>query len=263
MSMIDANIGDPVQGEQAEQADQAGQAGQDDLPPWLRARVDVVVTETTPTTPLYVPEITLRLAAEAVPLWDRIDRELKLNRGPPYWPFAWAGGLALARHILDRPGLVAGRHVLDFGSGSGLTAIAAALSGAAHVIANDIDPLAIIALSLNADANAVDIEASPVDLLAPDSGFDPVSVDVVLVADMFYERELAARALAFLERCRDAGCEVLIGDPGRADLPVDRLAKVSSHTVPVTPDCQYGAALRGEAVGQAFDLRAATVWTFV
>ena len=243
-------------------AEDSAQRDHDGLPPWLRAMVTIVHEETTPTTLRYVPEITLRLAPEAVPLWDRIDRELKLNRGPPYWPFAWAGGLALARHILDRPGMVAGRRVLDFGSGSGLTAIAAALSGAAHVLASDVDPLAVIALSLNADANGVDVEATPADLLAAESDFDPVSVDVVLVADMFYERDLAARALAFLERCRAAGCEVLIGDPGRADLPVDRLAKVSTHTVPVTPDCQYVAASRGEATDPYFDLRATTVWTF-
>jgi predicted nicotinamide N-methyase len=250
MTLTNADIGDPAQRDQ------------DDLAPWLRAMVDVVRSETIPTAPLYVPEITLLLATEAVPLWNRIERELKLNRGPPYWAFAWTGGLALARHLLDRPGLVAGRHVLDFGSGSGLTAIAAAKCGAMRVVAHDVDPLAVIAASLNADQNGVDIEVTPVDLLAADSTFDPVSVDVVLVGDMFYERDLAARAMALLERCRAAGCEVLIGDPGRADLPVDRLAKVSTHTIPVTRDCQYVAAPRPEAGEQGFDLRASTVWTF-
>ena len=117
----------------------------------------------------------------------------------------------------------------------GLIGIAAAKSGAAHVIANDVDPLAVIAISLNADANGVAVEASGVDLLPPDSGFDPASVDVVLVGDVFYDHDLAGRAVAFLERCRVAGCLVLVGDPGRADLPIGRLTKISDQSMPVTP----------------------------
>src|ERR1043165_4282502 len=104
-----------------------------ELAPWLRRMVDFILAETTPTTLPHVPEITLRLAPESVPLWEKIENELGPRPGPPYWGFAWAAGLALARHLIDHPALVAGRRVLDFGSGSGLTAIAAAMSGAAHV----------------------------------------------------------------------------------------------------------------------------------
>jgi predicted nicotinamide N-methyase len=232
---------------------------QQDLAPWVIAMVNFIDAETRLVPLPYVPEITLRLAVESVPLWDKIERELKLRGGPPYWAFAWAGGLALARHLVDHPSLVNGRRVLDFAAGSGLAAIAAAKGGAAHVLASDIDPLAVIAISLNAQANGVEVEANANDLLSPDSTFDPADVDVVLVGDVFYERSLAARSMAFLERCRAAGCVVLIGDPGRAELPLDRLTKISSQAVSVTRDCQYLAAPSGKD-GPA-DLRAAAVWT--
>ena len=231
---------------------------QQDLAPWVLAMVNFVDAETSLVALPYVPEIALRLAVESVPLWDKIERELKLRGAPPYWAFAWAGGLALARHLVDHPHLVAGRRVLDFAAGSGLAAIAAAKGGAAHVLASDIDPLAVVAISLNAQANGVEVEANADDLLSPDSTFDPADVDVVLVGDVFYERSLAARSLAFLERCRAAGCVVLIGDPGRADLPLDRLTKISSQAVSVTRDCQYLAAPSGQD-GLA-DLRAVSVW---
>src|SRR5258707_6579396 len=159
--------------------------------------------------------------------WDRYDHNLDLSVGLPFWGYTWAACLALARHVLDHPQLVAGCRVLDLASGSGLIAIAAAQSGAAHVIANDVDPLAVIAISLNADANAVAVEASAADLLPPDSGFDPAAVDVVLVGEVFYDHDLAGPALAFLERCRAARCLVLIGDPRRAHLPIERLTNIS------------------------------------
>jgi predicted nicotinamide N-methyase len=227
-----------------------------ELAPWLRQMVDFVLAETTPTTLPHVPGITLLLAPESVPLWTRIEDELGPRPGPPYWAFAWAAGLALARHVMDHPHLVAGRRVLDLASGSGLTAIAAAKSGAAHVIAADTDPLAVVALSLNADANGVAVRATAADLLAEDA-FDPTTVDVVLAGDAFYDPTLVDRTLAFLARCRAAGCEVLIGDPGRAHLPVDRLEKLSAQAVPVTRGLQYVAAVPDYA------LHAAAVWRFV
>ena len=227
-----------------------------ELAPWLRRMVDFILAETTPTTLPHVPEITLRLAAESVPLWEKIENELGPRPGPPYWGFAWAAGLALARHLIDHPALVAGRRVLDFGSGSGLTAIAAAMSGAAHVLAADVDPLAVVALSLNADANGVAIEATAADFLA-DGTFDPAAVDVVLAGDVFYDPTFAPRAVAFLARCRAAGCEVLVGDPGRAALPVARLEKLSDRPVPVTRGCQHVAAIAD------YELHAATVWRFL
>jgi predicted nicotinamide N-methyase len=225
-----------------------------DLSPWLLAMAEFVLAETTPTRLPHVPEITLRLAEESVPLWDKIERNPELRGGPPYWAFAWAAGLALARHVIDHPALVAGRRVLDLASGSGLVGIAAAQSGAAHVIANDVDPLAVIAIALNADLNGVAIEASGVDLLAAHSP----AVDVVLVGDVFYDHDLAGRAFTFLERCRAAGCVVLIGDPGRADLPIDRLTKINSQTVPVTRHCQNVAAAGRK--GADYEFRPVTVW---
>lgn len=226
------------------------------LSPWLRRMVELVEAETAPTTLPHVAEITLRLAPESVPLWTRIENDPGLPQGPPYWAFAWAGGLALARHVLDHPALVAGRRVLDFASGSGLAAIAAAKSGAAHVLAADIDPLAVVALSLNADANAVMVAATAADLTAH-GAFDPSSVDVVLASDVFYDTTRAGAAIAFLARCRAAGCEVLIGDPGRADLPVARLERLSAQAVPVTRGLQYVAAVAD------YELHAATVWRFL
>jgi predicted nicotinamide N-methyase len=228
-----------------------------ELAPWFGRVLAIIDAETTPTRLPYVPEITLRLAPETVPLWTRIEHELQPHHGPPYWALAWAGGLALARHVIDHPDLVAGRRVLDLASGSGLTAIAAAKSGAAHVLAADIDPVAVVGLSLNADDNAVAIEVTAADLLAEDSGFDPATVDVVLVGDVFYAPDLAARALAFLTRCRTAGCEVLIGDPGRAALPVARLEKISEQAVPVTRGCQFVASVAD------YELQATAVWRLV
>jgi predicted nicotinamide N-methyase len=209
-----------------------------EVAPWLEAMAEFVESETQPTRLAYVPEITLRLGGETLPLWQKIEFGLKLHLAPPYWAFAWPSGLALARHVLDHPALVAGRRVLDFAAGSGLVGIAAAKRGAAHVAATDVDPLAAVAIAFNADLNGVAIAESVEDVMSEDSGFDPASVDVVLVADMFFTPEIAAQVFAFLERCRAAGCEVLIADPGRPDLPVARLEKLSSHDVPAAHDCQ-------------------------
>src|SRR5262249_732018 len=210
----------------------------DDLAPWLRAMLALVERETRPVALPDIPEITPRLAVETAPLGQKVERDLRLRGGPPYWAFAWAGGIALARHVLDHPDLVAGRRVLDFAAGSGLAAIAAAKRGAAHVIASDVDPLAVIAITLNAEANGVRVETDVTDLMAA-TEFDPAAFDVVLVGDVFYAPDLAARALAFLERCHRAGAAVLIGDPGRAALPVERLRKVSERDVRVSRDCQF------------------------
>jgi predicted nicotinamide N-methyase len=227
-----------------------------ELAPWLQRLVDFVLAETRAVTLPHVPEIALRLTPDSVPLWEKIEAELGPAPGPPYWSVAWAGGLALARHLLDHQDLVAGRRVLDFASGSGLAAIAAAKCGAAQVLAADTDPLAVVALSLNADLNGVVVQASAADLTA-DGAFDPATIDVVLASDVFYDPTRAAGAIAFLARCRAAGCEVLIGDPGRADLPVARLEQISAQAVPVTRGLQYVAA------ASDYELHAATVWRFV
>ena len=143
----------------------------------------------------HAPEIVLHLATEATPLWLKTEEELgEIGLPPPFWAFAWAGGQALARHLLDHPSLVAGKRVLDFGSGSGLAGIAAAKAGAASVVATDIDSFALAAMALNADANGVTLEIEPADLVGTQAGWD-----VVLAGDVCYERDMATSATAWLE----------------------------------------------------------------
>ena len=187
------------------------------------------------TAPPLVPEIKLHLATEVVPLWRATEEELaEIGVPPPYWAFAWAGGQALARYILDNPTTVAAAHVLDLGSGSGLTAIAAMRAGAAHVLAADIDALALAAIALNAAANAVAVEATREDLLAGAPG----RFDIVLVGDLFYERTLAERVLAFIEAASANGSEILVGDPRRSYFPKDRFRQVAEYAVPVTRELE-------------------------
>ena len=173
-----------------------------------------------------VPEILLHIAHPASGLW-RLSKLGQRAGEPPYWAYPWAGGAALARYFFDRPESVSGRRVLDLGAGSGVVGIAAAKSGASTVIAAEIDRNGIAALRLNAAANGVAIEAVADDVLAS----DPPPVDLVAVGDLFYERALAERATAFLDRCRDAGLEVLVGDIGRAYLPRQRLRLIAEYPV--------------------------------
>src|SRR6516164_5206038 len=161
------------------------------------------VRATTRLTPVpLVPEIRLHLAAEPIGLWQRTEQELgQTGLPPPYWAFAWAGGQALSRYLLDHPDVVAGRRVIDMASGSGLVAIAAARAGAAAVTAYDVDPLAMAAIAMNAEANGVAVPAVCADVLA--AGGPPAPrPDLVLVADAFYEEDLAGQVLRFLERSR-------------------------------------------------------------
>lgn len=146
---------------------------------------------------------------------------------PPYWAYRWAGGTVLARYILDRPETVSGLRVLDLGAGSGIVAIAAAKAGARTVIAADIDPRAVAATGLNAALNGVTVETLLADLAAG----PPPEVDVIAVGDLFYERELAIRVTAFLDRCLACGIRILIGDPGRAFLPHERLRLLAEYPV--------------------------------
>ncbi|MCV9936290.1 methyltransferase [Boseaceae bacterium BT-24-1] len=178
----------------------------------------------------HAPEISLHVAEEATELWQKTEDELAtIGLPPPFWAFAWAGGQALARYILDQPEVVRGRRVLDFASGSGLVAIAAAKAGAAEVIAADIDAFAAAAIGLNAEANGVSIEARLDDLLGLDQGWE-----VILAGDICYERELAAQVIEWLCTLSQRGATVLIGDPGRSYLPKDRLTEVATYQVPVT-----------------------------
>ena len=173
----------------------------------------------------FVPEIRLLTAAEPFGLWDLTERD-----APPFWAFPWAGGQALARYVLDYPQIVRGRRVLDAASGSGLVAIAAAKAGAASVTACDVDPNAVAAIGINARANgAAAVTARVLDLAAD----DPSGAQVVLAADVFYQRELAALALGFLRDAARSGAEIVVADPGRAFLPAAELTPLAAYEVPV------------------------------
>ncbi|SHO65965.1 Predicted nicotinamide N-methyase [Pseudoxanthobacter soli DSM 19599] len=179
-----------------------------------------------------VPEVRLHLADEAIELWRRTEDVLgESDLPPPYWAFAWAGGQALARHVLDHPDLVAGRRVLDFASGSGIVAIAALKAGAASVVATEIDAFARAAILLNAQANGVeaDLAVSGEDATAGEAG----RFDVVLAGDVFYEKPMATRVGGWLVRECAAGTAVLVGDPGRSYLPKAELDPVAEYRVPV------------------------------
>jgi predicted nicotinamide N-methyase len=195
-----------------------------------------------------VPEIRLHQAGDPISLWQRTELAAgRTGLDPPFWAFAWAGGQALARYLLDHPEAVRGRHAIDVASGSGLVAIAAAKAGAAAVTAYDIDPLAAAAIRVNADANGVTVLAVCADVLDQDDPPDP-GPDLVLAADAFYERELAGKVLRFLERGHARGAAVLAGDFGRAYLPRDRLRPLASYDVP------------GLRVLEGSDTKRTTIW---
>jgi predicted nicotinamide N-methyase len=178
----------------------------------------------------HAPEISLHVADEATELWQKTEDELgQIGLPPPFWAFAWAGGQALARYILDHPELVRDRSVLDFASGSGLVGIAAAKAGAAAVTAVDIDAFAVSAIDLNAAANGVSLTAVNADWVGQDQGWA-----TILAGDICYEQDLARRVIAWLSTLAQGGATVLIGDPGRSYLPVDRLEALAVYEVPVT-----------------------------
>jgi predicted nicotinamide N-methyase len=200
--------------------------------------------------PPLIPEVSLHLSRdEPVGLWEQTESETgRTDLPPPFWAYPWAGGIALARYLLDHRDQVAGQVVLDLAAGSGLVAIAAALAGAERVLASDIDPMAVAAIGLNSALNGVAVTVVADDLLsAPAAAVHaaapaavPVAVPVavaaaglVVVGDAFYERRMAHRMLAFARGARARGARVLIGDPGRMYLPPAGLATVASYAVPV------------------------------
>jgi predicted nicotinamide N-methyase len=192
---------------------------------------DFIKTNAVLTAPPLVPEIKLYLASEVVPLWRATEDELaETGVPPPFWAFAWAGGQALARYVLDHPEMVAGKRVLDIGAGSGLVGLAAARAGAHHVLAADIDAFACAAIRLNAAANAGDIAVTQDDLIGA-----PAAWDVILVGDLFYERPLAGRLLAWLGPLT---VTALLGDPGRNYFPRTRVEKLASYSVQTTRDLE-------------------------
>ena len=184
--------------------------------------------------PRLVPEIRLHLATEVTPIWQATEETLA--RGavpPPYWAFAWAGGQALARYLLDHPEAVAGRAVLDFGAGSGLVAIAAAKAGAASVTAAEIDHFAAAAIAANAALNDVAIEVVTTDLLG-----DKRFWKVVTAGDICYEQPMAEQAMRWLRRLAGRGSMVLLGDPGRAHVPGVGLCELARYDVPTSHELE-------------------------
>jgi len=210
----------------------------------ITADVAVFIRERMPLAPVPGrPDLRLHRATPASGL-GRLAAADAERFGSPYWAYAWGGGLALALHLAAAPAVVAGRRVLDLGAGSGLVAIAAAKAGARSVLAADTDAYAVQAIPLNAAANGVEVQVETRDLTAG----EPPDVEVVLVGDLFYARELAERVTAFLARCRAAGALVLVGDPGRAFLPLDRLTSLAEY-----PVADFGDAPDlGTALGRVF-----------
>jgi len=182
--------------------------------------------------PHLVPELSLHLITPDCPLWTATESEAAAaGIGEPYWAFAWPGGQALARFVLDRPEIVAGRTVLDFGGGSGVEAVAAALAGATRVLASDTDPVAAAAMALNADLNGVSLEVTTDDLIGRS-----VEADVILVGDMTYETELSRRVVTWLESLAGRGVEIYVSDPGRGFVDLSRWPVVAWYESPSDVD---------------------------
>jgi len=193
-----------------------------------------ILANTALTAPPLVPEVELHLATEVVPLWRKTEEQLEAEGvPPPYWAFAWAGGQALARYVLDHPDAVRAKTVLDFGSGSGLVAIAAMKAGAAKVLAADIDEFAVAAIMLNAEANRTSIEIASSDVIGRAGDWQ-----TILVGDMCYERPLAERLLAWLQEHVGRGALVLLGDPGRSYFPKSGTEKLATYRVHTTRELE-------------------------
>lgn len=185
--------------------------------------------------PPHAPELKLHLADEITPIWRMTEEALgELGLPPPFWAFAWAGGQALARWLLDHPEEVQGRRVVDFACGGGIAGIAAARAGAASVLGADVDDFCGAAVALNAEANGVEAGFTAADLLeAP-----PPEAEVILAGDIFYERPLAERVRAWLASAHAAGARVLIGDPGRSYFDRDGLVRLAEYAVPTTRELE-------------------------
>ena len=191
------------------------------------AAIAFIRRETTIISPPLTPGIRLYQATEITPIWRATEAKLaNAEVPPPFWAFAWAGGQALARYILDNPETVADKRVLDFGSGSGLVAIAAAKAGAASVRASEIDPIATAAIALNAGVNGVEIEIVLEDVIGQPSG-----AEIILIGDLCYEKPLTDRLVAWLRLEAAAGTLVLMGDPGRSYLPVIGMERLAAYEV--------------------------------
>ena len=197
--------------------------------------------------PPHAPELALHLADEITPIWRMTEEVLQeVGVAPPFWAFAWAGGQALARYLLDEPAVVAGRSVLDFACGGGIVGIAAVRAGAACVLAADIDPFCEAALALNAEANGVTLAFTAADLLAAPAP----AVEIITAGDIAYEKPTALRVRAWLEAAHARGIKVLIGDPRRAYFEPRGLVQLAEYQVPTTRELED------------FEIKRAGVWTF-
>ena len=195
----------------------------------------------------HAPEIQLRVADEITPIWKMTEERLgELGIAPPFWAFAWAGGQAIARYLLDHPHEARSKTVLDFASGSGLCAIAAMMAGADRALACDIDPLCRAAIALNAEANGVSVSSTIADLLDR----PPPAIDLLLAGDICYEKPVAERALAWLAAAHAAGTRVLIGDPGRTYFPKQGLIRLADYQVSTTRELED------------FEIKRTGVWAF-
>jgi predicted nicotinamide N-methyase len=212
------------------------------------ARRDFILRHTRLQRPPHTPELQLHLADEIEPVWRMSEEALGgIGAPPPFWAFAWAGGQALARYLLDNPHEVAGRRVLDVASGSGLVAIAAMKAGARSAVANDLDPYCPPAVALNAEVNGVAVGFLAGDLL---DAAPPVGFEVITAGDVCYEKPFSERILAWLHVARASGVRVLIGDPGRSYFPASGLARLADYQVETTRELEDSAVKR------------AGVWTF-
>jgi predicted nicotinamide N-methyase len=196
---------------------------------------DFIRRNTAITAPPLVPEIRLHLATEITPIWQATEESLARSAlPPPFWAFAWAGGQALARYLLDHPDQVAGRTVLDFGAGSGLVAIAAAKAGVAFVLAAEIDHFAAAAIAANSALNGVAVTVTTADLI---DGADP-HWGIITAGDVCYEQPMAGRVTAWLRALARSGSLVLLGDPGRAYLPAEGLRERARYLVPTSRELE-------------------------
>ncbi len=199
-------------------------------------RADFIRAQTRLQAPPLVPEIRLHLAARATDLWEATEAKLEATGlPPPYWAFAWPGGRALARLLLDRPELAKGKRVLDFAAGCGIAGIAAALTGASATTASEIDEFAGAAMALNAAANNVTLDVRLDDVTSLDP---PPEYDLILAGDVFYEKPMAEKIWPWLKARKAAGAVVLVADPGRAYLPGSGLAEIACYDVPTDLDLE-------------------------
>jgi predicted nicotinamide N-methyase len=205
------------------------------IPKTLEGRRAFILENTRLQYPPHTPELRLYLADEITPIWRMTEEALEeIGLPPPFWAFAWAGGQALARYVLDNPEIVTGKRVIDFASGSGIVGIAAMQAGAVHVLAADIDNFCGAALSLNAPANGVEVAYTDANLLEAHD----IDAEVILAGDICYEKPMTDQVMAWLTAARDRGARVLIGYPGRSYFPKSGLIKLAEYQVATTREIE-------------------------